>query len=204
LDETAPVEAPESDDESAFAELSAAPEEEPFTEDEDDELIYYGDDVEPEYGDAQTKEEAAALDFLHRILQYFDMRETIETTWEEEHLRIDIDGENAGQIIGHRGETLNALQYLTSVAVNRVSDRHVRVLLDVAGYKARRSNSLRKTALRYAGEVVHLQKEFVMEPMNAAERRVVHFALQDFSGVTTESEGEEPNRCVVIIPTGEQ
>ena len=170
----------------------------------DEEIVYYGDDVDVADPDDHTKEEEAAIDFLRRVFDFFDVRETIDTSWEDGRLLIDVNGENCGQVIGHRGETLNALQYLTSIAVNRVTNSHVHVTLDISGYRARREGALRRTANRYASEVVQRQKEFVMEPMNAAERRVVHFALQNYPGVTTESEGDEPNRCVVIIPTQDQ
>ncbi|MGI6545276.1 MAG: RNA-binding cell elongation regulator Jag/EloR [Fastidiosipilaceae bacterium] len=170
----------------------------------DEEIVYYGDDVDVADPADHTKEEEAAIDFLRRVFDFFDVRETIDTSWEDGRLLIDVNGENCGQVIGHRGETLNALQYLTSIAVNRVTNSHVHVTLDISGYRARREGALRRTANRYASEVVQRQKEFVMEPMNAAERRVVHFALQNYPGVTTESEGDEPNRCVVIIPTQDQ
>ncbi len=170
----------------------------------DEDVMYYGDDVDVASPTDHTKEEEAAVDFLRRVFGFFDVRETIDTSWEDGRLKIDVNGENCGQVIGHRGETLNALQYLTSIAVNRVTNSHIHVTLDISGYRARREGALRRTANRYAGEVVQRQKEFVMEPMNAAERRVVHFALQNYPGVTTESEGIEPNRCVVIIPTQDQ
>lgn len=168
----------------------------------DDDVEYFGDDIDAPANDPLGREAEAARDFIQRVLAYFNMDPTIDVYWDDEYLHLDIDGDDCGAIIGHRGETMNALQYLTSVAVNRVADHHVRVIVDVSGYRRRRQASLEKMARRYAGEVTKRQAEYVMEPMPASERRIIHFALQNFPGVTTESEGVEPNRCVVIIPTG--
>lgn len=170
---------------------------------DEEDAVYYGDDIDTGLSVEVTREEEAACDFLTRVLRFFDLDGRVQTAWEEDRLLIEVDGGESGVIIGHRGETMQALQALTSVAVNRVSDRHVHVVLDVSGYRRRRHESLERMAKRYAKEVKRRQAEFVMEPMPASDRRVIHFALQNYAGVTTESEGVEPNRCVVIIPTDE-
>lgn len=180
------------------AEAAAVEGQEPADEEE---AVYYGDDIDTGLSVEVTREEAAARDFLTRVLRFFDLDGRVQTAWEDDRLLIEVDGGESGVIIGHRGETMQALQSLTSVAVNRVSDRHVHVVLDVSGYRRRRHESLERMAKRYAKEVKRRQAEFVMEPMSASDRRVIHFALQNYPGVTTESEGVEPNRCVVIIPT---
>ncbi|NLL66043.1 MAG: KH domain-containing protein [Clostridiaceae bacterium] len=174
---------------------------EPNMDQTDVDDVYYGDDIETGLTEELSVEEQAALDFLQKVLSFFDLDEEITMERTEESLNIDIEGKNCGVIIGRRGETLNALQYLTAIAVNRVSDEYVRVIVDAAGYHRRSRERLEKSALYYAKEVKKRHAEYVMEPMSAADRRIVHFALQKVPGVTTESEGTEPNRCVVIIPT---
>ncbi len=169
----------------------------------EDEVVadYLGDDMDEGITQEQTAEEKTAQEYLTKVLSFFEDGLNIKTHWEEDRLHIDVDGKDCGSIIGHKGETLNALQYLTTSCVNRSSEDRVRVVLDVCGYRNRRKSALEKTARRYAAEVVRRQAEFVMEPMSAADRRIVHYALQSFNGVTTASEGVEPNRSVVIIPT---
>ena len=108
-------------------------------------------------------------------------------------------GDTLGILIGRRGETLDAIQYLTSLQVNRGNDEYIRVVLDTENYRAKREDSLRRLAVRMANRAQKTGRRVVMEPMNPYERRVMHTALQDHPAVTTHSEGEEPNRRVVIL-----
>ena len=117
----------------------------------------------------------------------------------EETLSLHILGDTLGVLIGRRGETLDALQYLTSLQVNRGHDNYIRVTLDTENYRARREDSLRRLANRMAGRAVKTGRRVALEPMNPYERRILHTALQDNPYVTTHSEGEEPNRHVVIV-----
>ncbi len=117
---------------------------------------------------------------------------------EEGILMIHMVGDTMGVLIGHRGETLDALQYLTSLQVNKGRDGYIRVTLDTENYRAKREESLRRLAVRMANRAVKTGRRVVMEPMNPYERRVLHTALQDHPAVTTHSEGDEPNRRVVI------
>lgn len=111
---------------------------------------------------------------------------------------VDISDVDTGIVIGRRAETLNALQYLCSIAINRASKGHRRTYLDVAGYRSRRRTSIEKMARRCAARVKESHKPIRLEAMNAYERRIVHTALQDMEGITTLSEGREPYRKVVI------
>lgn len=111
---------------------------------------------------------------------------------------INISDEDTGIVIGRRAETLNALQYLMSIALNRGTDDYYRVFLDVGNYRQRRKGNIEKMAKRTAEKAIRFRKNMSMEPMNAYERRIVHYALQDFPRVKTVSEGKEPFRRVVI------
>ena len=117
---------------------------------------------------------------------------------EEGNLRVDMHGDTLGILIGRRGETLDALQYLTSLFVNRGQENYVRVTLDTENYRAKREEALTRLANRMANRAVKTGRKVVMEPMNPYERRILHSALQGNDAVTTHSEGDEPNRHVVI------
>ena len=109
-----------------------------------------------------------------------------------------INGDTLGILIGRRGETLDAVQYLTSLKVNRGREGYTRVTLDTENYRAKREDTLIRLANRMANRALRTGRKVSLEPMNPYERRIIHYALQQTSGVTTHSEGEEPNRHVVI------
>ena len=109
-----------------------------------------------------------------------------------------INGDTLGILIGRRGETLDAVQYLTSLKVNRGREGYIRVTLDTENYRAKREDTLIRLANRMANRAMRTGRKVSLEPMNPYERRIIHYALQQTSGVTTHSEGEEPNRHVVI------
>ena len=119
-------------------------------------------------------------------------------TLEDGTIYVRMVGDTLGILIGRRGETLDALQYLTSLQVNRDSEDYLRVTLDTENYRARREDSLCRLATRMAQKAVKTGRKVVLEPMNPYERRVLHAALQNHPSVTTHSEGDEPNRHVVI------
>jgi spoIIIJ-associated protein len=112
---------------------------------------------------------------------------------------IDIHGDDLSVLIGRRAETLNALQYILALIVSKEASRWVQVIVDVEGYRARRERQLRQLATRMAEQAVRTGKRQLLEPMSAAERRIVHLQLRGHDAVTTESVGEEPNRKVSII-----
>lgn len=109
-----------------------------------------------------------------------------------------MSAENIGIIIGRRGETLDALQYLLGLAVNKQSDRFMRVTLDVCNYREKREETLIRLAKRLADKVERTRKNITLEPMNPYERRIIHATLQDYGQVETYSIGDEPNRKIVI------
>ena len=117
-----------------------------------------------------------------------------------ESVYIDIDGKDSGTVIGKRGQTLDAIQYLTSLVVNKGREGYTRVVIDAEGYRKKREQTLEKLAHRLADKVSRQGRSVRLEPMNPYERKVIHTALQDRAGVTTRSEGEEPYRRVVIEP----
>lgn len=118
--------------------------------------------------------------------------------------KLNIVSEGAGLLIGHRGETLNALQYLVNVAANRpYGTNPVRLVLDAGDYRRRREAVLRQMALRTARRVRQEKRRVALEPMNAMERRIIHLALKNDPYVETRSEGEEPHRRVVVFPRGQ-
>jgi spoIIIJ-associated protein len=114
-------------------------------------------------------------------------------------LVLDIRGDDLGVLIGRRGETLSALQYLTRLIVSSQAHRGVNLVVDVEGYKARREQQLRQLALRIAERVASTRKPIALEPMPAYERRIVHLTLRDHPVVTTESVGRDEDRKVTII-----
>ena len=116
---------------------------------------------------------------------------------EKGRYKVILEGKSLGTLIGRRGETLDAIQQLTSYAVNRTGGR-VRVQLDAEGYRDKREQSLQNLAKKVAGKVVKNRRSVTLEPMNAYERHVIHTALQDVPGVTTYSTGTEPNRRVIV------
>jgi spoIIIJ-associated protein len=112
---------------------------------------------------------------------------------------IDIHGDDLSVLIGRRAETLNALQYILALIVSKEAARWVQVVVDVEGYRARRERQLRQLATRMAEQAVRTGKRQLLEPMSAAERRIVHLELRGHEAVTTESVGDDPNRKVSII-----
>ena len=117
---------------------------------------------------------------------------------EEGNYQVELVGKDLGSLIGRRGETLDAIQQLTSYAVNRGHAKRVRIHVDAEGYRAKREESLERLAHKVAGKVVKYRRNFTLEPMNAYERHVIHTALQDYPDVTTYSIGTEPNRRTVV------
>ncbi|NLL86698.1 MAG: protein jag [Syntrophomonadaceae bacterium] len=118
--------------------------------------------------------------------------------WDKEKVRINIVGKDMGLVIGRKGETLNALQYMTSLIVNKDREEKIRIVLDVEDYRRKKERSLEKLAIKLSDKVKSTQKNVVMRPMSPQERRIIHTVLQGDPQVTTYSTGDEPNRKVVI------
>ena len=139
-----------------------------------------------------------AYDFLKELTRLMKVEVEIRLQESEGHLRIQMIGDTLGVLIGRRGETLDALQYLTSLQVNKGRGEYLRVTLDTEHYRAKREAALRRLAERMANRARRTGHRVALEPMNPYERRVLHSALQDNPYVSTHSEGEEPYRRVII------
>ncbi len=137
-------------------------------------------------------------DFLRPILNAMGLEEDLDVVMEGDTLTVKLAAENIGIVIGRRGETLDALQYLLGLVVNKSSERFIRVVLDVGNYREKREETLVKLAKRLAEKVSKTRKNMTLEPMNPYERRIIHATLQNFKSVETYSIGDEPNRKVVI------
>ena len=151
-------------------------------------------------GEEVDDEKAAAIKtFLTGLLEHMDSAAEVKVYLPEKgRYKVVLEGQGLGALIGRRGETLDAIQQLTSYAVNRGGGPRVRIHLDAENYRAKREQSLQHLARKVAGKVVRFRRSVTLEPMNAYERHVIHTALQDFEGVTTYSTGMDPNRRVVV------
>ena len=138
-------------------------------------------------------------EFLEGLLQHMNSPAQVNVALEEKgRYQVALEGEKLGQLIGRRGETLDAIQQLTNYAVNSGADKRIRVHVDAENYRAKREQSLESLARKVAGKVTKYRRSVTLEPMNAYERHVIHAALQDEPGITTYSIGSEPNRRVVV------
>jgi len=153
---------------------------------------------------AEAAEGNAAAEFLKGLLAKMGVEAEVLANVTEEGIRLRIDSNSMGILIGHRGETLDAIQYLTSLSINRSRKEtgYTRVTIDTEGYRDKREETLTRLARKIASQVKATGRARTLEPMNPYERRVLHATLQNHPYVTTYSEGEEPNRRVVIAPKG--
>lgn len=144
--------------------------------------------------------EDKARDFLNDVFTAMNMTVVIEISYDEEqkHLDIDLSGDEMGVLIGKRGQTLDSLQYLVSLVVNKDCEDYIRVKVDTENYRKRRKETLENLAKNIAYKVKRNRRPISLEPMNPYERRIIHSALQNDKYVTTHSEGEEPFRHVVV------
>lgn len=149
-------------------------------------------------------ETGIVTDFLTNVTSKMGMDVTFKTDYndEDKKMNVEIKGEGLGLLIGRRGETLDALQYLTNIIINKNTDDYIKVTIDAENYRERREDALVTLAKRTAAKALKYRKNMVIEPKNPYERRIIHEALQDYDGVTTYSIGEEPNRKVVVAYKG--
>lgn len=151
---------------------------------------------------AKKKEtiEDKAMEFLSQIFDAMNMEVSITAAYNEaeEELALTLEGDDMGILIGKRGQTLDSLQYLVSLIVNKGTEGYLRVKLDTENYRERRKETLETLAKNIAYKVKRTKRPVSLEPMNPYERRIIHAALQNDKFVTTRSEGEEPFRHVVI------
>lgn len=147
----------------------------------------------------RKKPEADVQKVVEELLDKMKINYVIDRTeWDANRVRINITGKDMGLLIGHKGETLNAVQYVASLIVNRSREERVNLVLDVEDYRKKRDESLEALALRLSDKVKKTRKNVVMRPMSSQERRIIHTALQGDNQITTYSMGDEPNRKVVI------
>ena len=141
-----------------------------------------------------------AKDFLKDVFEAMNMVVVIDAKYDEENknLNVDLSGDEMGVLIGKRGQTLDSLQYLLSLVVNKESEEYIRVKVDTEDYRQRRKETLENLAKNIAYKVKRTKRPVSLEPMNPYERRIIHSALQNDKYVTTHSEGEEPFRRVVV------
>lgn len=140
----------------------------------------------------------AAKNFVEAVLEKMNVTASVDVQEDEESVLLSITGKDSGIIIGRRGETLDALQYLASLVVNKDRESYARVTVDIENYRKKREETLVKLSSRLAERVVRYRKKVTLEPMNPYERRIIHSSLQNNKYVETYSIGEEPNRRVVI------
>ncbi|PKM66025.1 MAG: DNA-binding protein [Firmicutes bacterium HGW-Firmicutes-2] len=146
--------------------------------------------------------EQVAYDFLEEVFQKMNIEVNIQVTLDEHNnMTVDLSGPSMGVLIGKRGQTLDSLQYLVSLVVNKEADSYMRVKLDTENYRDRRKETLETLAKNLAHKVKITKKKFILEPMNPYERRIIHSTLQNNKNVETHSEGDEPYRKVVITPS---
>ncbi len=141
-----------------------------------------------------------AKNFVTDVLNAMGIEVTVTADFDGEVVNVNLDGDNMGVVIGKRGDTLDSIQYLTSLVVNQRSEDYIKVSIDTENYREKREEALIALAKRLAGKVGRTGKKFALEPMNPYERRIIHSSLQDNEDVTTFSVGQEPYRKVVIAP----
>lgn len=144
--------------------------------------------------------EESAKKFLNDVFAAMDITVVVDVIYDEKEKELDVDlsGDDMGILIGKRGQTLDSLQYLVSLVVNRDAEDYIRVKVDTENYRERRKETLENLAKNIAYKVKRTRRSVSLEPMNPYERRIIHSALQNDKYVTTHSEGEEPFRKVVV------
>lgn len=172
------------------------------TESESDVMDEFKDEPKSEPFSAEQKEEIKKQinAFLDNMFGAMNMTVNVDITFDDEEnsVNIDLSGDNMGVLIGKRGQTLDSIQYLTSLVINKNSEKYVRIKLDTENYRKRRKETLESLAKNIAYKVKRSRRPVSLEPMNPYERRIIHSALQSDKFVSTRSEGEEPFRHVVV------
>ena len=153
---------------------------------------------EPYFPEGTEFVENEVTSFLSGLMQLMQVEGTIKAAETENGLLVNLAGPDMGVLIGRRGETLDAIQYLSSLVYNKEKEDYHRVTIDTENYRKKRELTLIKLARKMAGQVARTGRKVVLEPMSPFERRIIHSALQNDKLVTTYSEGEEPNRHVII------
>ena len=145
--------------------------------------------------------EDIAVEFLNKVFNAMNLAVNIDVTvnMEDKMVDIELSGDEMGVLIGKRGQTIESLQYLVSLVINKESEDYLRVKVDTENYRARRKTTLEELAKNIAYKVKRTKRAVSLEPMNPYERRIIHSALQNDKYVTTKSEGEEPYRHIIVV-----
>ena len=154
--------------------------------------------VEEEIGDLSPVENHIALEFLAEVTEQMGLSLDITAKEGGESLYIDIQGKDSGTIIGKRGQTLDAIQYLCSLVANKSSENYVRIVIDAENYRERREDALVTLAKRTAQKATKYKKNMIIEPKNPYERRIIHGALTNYHNIKTESVGQGKDRRLTI------
>ena len=149
---------------------------------------------------SNKEEKISGIEFIKGLLNLFKTDYQIFSEETEEQILVKVEGGNTGDLIGYRGECLNAIQYIASVVENESSDKKKKFILDIENYRGKREETLKSLAHRMENKVSKTKRPMKLEPMNANERRIIHTELQKSETVTTTSKGTEPGRYVVIFP----
>jgi spoIIIJ-associated protein len=157
-------------------------------------------DTKPDEKPDIEEQAQVAKEFAKGLLEAFGLEGEVETRIEDDILYIDINGEQTEALVGRKGAVVQAVHELTRTVIQRRTFGAPRMRLDIAGYAARRREALRIYAGRLAESVKEDGREAMLEPMNAADRKVVHDAIAEIDGVRSYSEGEDPNRSVIVAP----
>ncbi len=156
---------------------------------------------EPAGDEEFLEEEEIACEYILSVCEAMGLEVELVTDVTDNTINIEVQGDSLGLLIGRRGETLDAIQYLTGLVVNRNRDKYFKICIDAENYRSKREAALIRLAKRTADKASKYRRPITLESMNPNERRIVHSALQGYKGVETYSVGEEPNRKVVIRPT---
>lgn len=146
----------------------------------------------------EDAEEHEALTFLKDVTEKMGLALDFKLKTGEDIVYIEMKGKDSGTVIGKRGQTLDAIQYLTSLVVNRESEKYIKLVIDVENYRTKRQKTLEQLANRLAAKVIKTKRYVRLEPMNPYERKIIHATLQKNPNIITRSEGEEPYRRVII------
>lgn len=142
--------------------------------------------------------EEVITEFLKKVYNCLDIKIDVEITEDDDNINVKITGEDSTILIGRHGDSLDGLQTILNIVLTKETSEHKRIILDIEGYREKREDSLVSYAKKMAQKVMRSRRSIKLDPMNPYERRIVHFALQQNDRITTFSEGEEPNRRIVL------
>ena len=155
-------------------------------------------------GDAADKPADRLHELVSRVVEELGLEASVDITETDDELRATVDGDELGLLIGKHGATIDALQHLAALTAFPHGERDKQIVVDAAGYRARREEALQRQADRAINEAISYGRPVELEPMRALERKIVHHYIRDRTDVETHSEGDEPDRRLVITPVGHE